>query len=195
MANEFPYFFSADPHEVEALRGKGIWILVLGCALIVIGLLALGYPGLATLESAIFFGFLLLVGGVLQIIGAFWARGWGGFFMSLLVGLLYLFVGEILVEHPLPAAVGWTLVLAVFFVAGGLVRLITALSLRFTGWGWAALSGAVTLILGLLIWRQWPGSGLWVIGTLIGIELLFNGWALVMLGLALRSLPKAAPPA
>jgi uncharacterized membrane protein HdeD (DUF308 family) len=192
MAFEFPYFLSPDAREMEVLKGKSLWAIALGVVLIALGLLALAYPAVATLASTTFFGVLLLIGGVLQIASAFWARGWGGFFLYLLLGLLYLFVGVVLVERPLISAVEWTLVLAVFFVAGGLFRLVVALSQRFSGWGWAALNGAVTLLLGVLIWRGWPGDGLWVIGTLVGIDLLFNGWTLVMLGLAVRSASKAA---
>ena len=194
MAAGFPYFHSLDPRELEQLRGKSIWAIGLGAVLIVVGLLALGYPTVATVATATYFGVLLVVGGVLQAASAFWARGWGGFFLYLLLGLLSVFVGVVLVERPLLSAVEYTLLLAVFFVAAGLFRLVVALSQRFCGWGWAALNGAVTLILGVMIWRGWPSSGLWVIGTLVGIDLLFNGWTLVMLGLAMRSLTKAKLP-
>jgi uncharacterized membrane protein HdeD (DUF308 family) len=192
MASEFPYFLSPDAREMEVLKGKSLWTIALGVVLIALGLLALAFPVVATLASTTFFGVLLLIGGVLQIAGAFGARGWGGFFLYLLLGLLSLFVGVVLVERPLISAVELTLVLAVFFVAGGLFRLVGALSQRFSGWGWSALNGAVTLLLGVLIWRGWPGDGLGVIGTLVGIDLLFNGWTLVMLGLAVRSASKAA---
>jgi uncharacterized membrane protein HdeD (DUF308 family) len=194
MSAGFPYFHSSDAREMEALRGKSLWAIVLGCVLIVVGVLAISFPVLATVETTIVFGVLLLVGGIVQMATAFWTRGWGGFFLHLLLGLLYLFVGVVLVQNPLLSAIEWTLVLAVFFVAGGLFRLVVALSLRFSGWGWSVLNGVITLLLGVLIWRGWPGSGLWVIGTLIGIELLLSGWSLVMLGLAVRSVSKAAPP-
>lgn len=191
MSSGFPYFLSPDAGEREVLRGKSIWALVLGVALIAGGLLAISYPTITTLYSTTFFGVLLLISGGVQAGSAVWARGWDGFFLHLLIGLLYLFLGMILVERPLISAIEWTLLLAIFFVAAGLVRMIAALSLRFSGWGWSLLNGVVTLALGLLIWRGWPGSGLWVIGTLVGIEMLFSGWALVMLGLAARSI---SPP-
>ena len=79
--------------------------------------------------------------------------------------------------------------LAVFFVAAGVLRVGHALSRRFSGWGWTLLSGAVTLLLGVLIWRDFPESALWVIGTFVGIDLVFNGLSWVMLGLAARALP------
>lgn len=194
MASAFPYFPSPDGAELEVLRGKAIWAIVLGVVLILVGLLALGYPAIATVATTTFFGVMLLIGGGLQVASAFWARGWGGFFLYLLLGLLSIFVGIVLVDKPLLSAVEWTLILAIFFVAAGLCRLVVALTKRFSGWGWSALNGAVALLLGLLIWKGWPGDGLWVIGTLVGIDLLFNGWTLVMLGLALRSLPKPTAP-
>jgi uncharacterized membrane protein HdeD (DUF308 family) len=190
----FPFFLSTDSREIEMLRGKSMWAIVFGVVVIAVGVLALSYPTIATMGSALFFGYLLMFGGVVQAASAFWARGWGGFFLYFLLGLLYLFVGGLFVERPLISAVEWTLVLAVFFVAMGLVRLVASLTQRFSGWGWSALNGAITLLLGGLVWRGWPGDGLWVIGTLIGIELVFSGWSLVMLGLAVRTLT-APPPA
>jgi uncharacterized membrane protein HdeD (DUF308 family) len=193
MSPGFPYFV-ADGREMELLRGKSLWVSILGGLLILLGLLALAYPVLATVETAIVFGGLLLVSGVLQVSTAAWARGWGGLFLNVLVGLLYAFVGMVLIDRPQLAATELTLLLAVFLVAAGLVRVVAALLHRFSGWGWVLLNGAVSLRLGVLIWRHWPGDGLWVIGTLVGIELLFSGWSLVMLGLAVRASEKAVHP-
>jgi uncharacterized membrane protein HdeD (DUF308 family) len=179
---------------MEFLRGKSLWAIALGGALVLVGVLALAYPAITTVETAVVFGVLLLIGGALQMGVAVWVRGWGGFFLNVLVGLLYSFVGLVLIDRPALAAVELTLLLAVFMVAAGLFRVVAALSLRFSGWGWALINGGITLLLGVLIWRHWPGDGLWVIGTLVGIELLFSGWSLVMLGLAGRSLAKPANP-
>jgi uncharacterized membrane protein HdeD (DUF308 family) len=190
----FPYFLSADAPEMELLRGKSLWAIALGGVLVLVGVLALAYPAITTVETAVVFGVLLLIAAALQMGTAVWARGWGGFFLNVLVGLLYSFVGLVLIDRPTLAAVELTLLLAVFMVAAGLYRLVAALSLRFTGWGWALLNGVITLLLGVLIWRHWPGDGLWVIGLLVGIELLFSGWSLVMLGLAGRSMARSANP-
>src|SRR5207253_4921622 len=124
-----------------------------------------------------------------EVASAFWARRWGGFFLHVLVGLLYFFVGLLLLDRPGLGATGYTLMLAVFFVFGGVSRIIFALGHRFSGWGWVLLNGVITLFLGILIWRELPEAALWVIGTFVGIELLFNGWSWVMLGLAARSMP------
>ena len=100
-------------------------------------------------------------------------------------------VGIIIVANPGAGALVLTLVMAVFFMVAGLFRIITALVTRFPHWGWLLFSGLITLGLGLLIWRQWPLSGLWVIGTFIGIDMIITGWTWIMLSLAGRRL--AAP--
>jgi uncharacterized membrane protein HdeD (DUF308 family) len=189
MSKTFPYFLSDVAEEVQQLHRSWGWFLAAGVALILVGFLAIGYPVAATVTSVEVFGVLLLVAGSVEIAGGVGARCWGGFFLHLLCGLLSLFVGVVLMDHPVIGAEVYTVLLAVFFVATGLFRVFSSASQRFSGWGWGLLSGAVTFLLGLLIWRQLPGSGLWVIGTFVGIDLVFNGWSWVMLGLAARSIP------
>jgi uncharacterized membrane protein HdeD (DUF308 family) len=191
MSTSFPYFLSRVAEESHALRRNWFWFLLLGILLIVAGTLAIMYPVLATLASVEVFGYLLVFGGAVEVVSAFWAGRWGGFFLHLLGGLLYLFIGAVLIERPGLGAAGYTLMLAVFFVAAGLFRIVFALGHRFSAWGWTLLSGVITLLLGILVWRQWPASALWVIGTFVGIELIFSGWSWVMLGLAVRKLPAA----
>jgi serine/threonine protein kinase/uncharacterized membrane protein HdeD (DUF308 family) len=191
MSTGFPYFLAPDGRDLDELRGKAIWAIVFGALLVVLGLLAIGHPVVTTVTTAWFAGLLLLIGGVVEAASGLWARRWGGFFLHLLVGLLYIFVGAVLVERPLLSAVEYTLLLAVFFVASGLYRAVTALGQRFSGWGWSAFNGVVTFVLGVLIWRGWPDTGLWVVGTFVGIELVLSGWTWVMLGLAVRSVPAA----
>jgi uncharacterized membrane protein HdeD (DUF308 family) len=190
--NGFPFFLSGVAEELHDLRRNWGWFLALGVALIAAGTLAILYPVLATFTTIEVFGFLLLFGAGVEAVSAFRAPRWGGLFLHLFTGLLYLFIGTVIVERPGLGAAGYTLMMAVFFVAAGLVRIVFALTQRFSGWGWALLSGAVSLLLGILIWRDLPASALWVIGTFVGIEMLFNGWMWVMLGLAARSLPGPA---
>lgn len=175
-------------HELSVLSGQWFWYLALGLLEIVLGTLAFGAPLLATFATVALLGGLLVVGGVVQILGAFWARRWSGFFALLFSGVLYLTVGVLSLDHPDKFAEGLTLMIAAFLVAGGLFRLVAAVAVRFPSWGWLALNGGVTLLLGLLIWRSWPASGLQVIGLFVGIELIFNGWTWVMLALGLRRL-------
>lgn|SRR5262245_24586536 len=191
MSTSFPYFLSGVSKELQDLRRNWGCYLALGITLIIVGVLAIGSPVIATLVSVQIFGFLLLVGGAIEIGSAIWARGWGGFFLHLLSGFLYLFLGLVIVERPALGAAGYTLLMAMFFTAVGLFRIVFALSHRFSGWGWTVVSGFVALILGVMIWRDFPESALWVIGTFVGIELVFNGISWLMLGLAARRIPAA----
>lgn len=113
----------------------------------------------------------------------------GSLILRIVCGLLYLYLGVVMLDRPLLAATGYTLVMAFFFFASGLVRVALGLSRRFSGWGWVVLSGTVSLVLGVMIWRDLPEAALWVIGTFVGIDLLFNGWSWVMLAAAVRSIP------
>jgi len=94
------------------------------------------------------------------------------------------------VERPGLGAEVITFMLAIALLVGGSFRIVMALSERFHGWGWVLLNGIVTLVLGILIWRQWPESSLWVIGLFVGIDMVFAGWSLVMAGLAVRTLAR-----
>ena len=189
MPTNFPYFLADEKESLPNLRRRWGWFLALGIFLIVVGVLAIQRPEVATLTVVEVIGFLLVFGAGAEIVSSFWARRWGGFFLHLLTSLLYLFVGAVILERPGLGAAGYTLMLAVFFVASGLFRIVFALSQRFSGWGWTLLSGVVTLALGVLIWRDLPEAAFWVIGTFVGIDLLFVGWSWVMLGLAVRSIP------
>ncbi|MBO0698237.1 MAG: HdeD family acid-resistance protein, partial [Zavarzinella sp.] len=173
---------------IEEVRRNWGWFLVLGIALIVLGTFSLIAAEIATLASVILFGWMILIGGVLEAISAFWARMWSGFFLDLFAGILYAVVGFLILAHPVAAAVGLTLVLAVLFLVGGIFRIGAALMLRYPNWGWSVLDGVVSLILGVMIAAKWPDSSLLVIGTFVGIVLLFRGWAWVMFALAVRRL-------
>lgn len=169
------------------------WYLFLGVALVLLGTVALGSAFITTITTVRVLSVLLIVGGISQSIMAFRMRHLSGFLAILLIGILYLVVGVLMIEHPLRAAEELTLLIACFLMFAGLFRIITALAARFPHRGWVLLNGVITLLLGIMIWRQWPESSLWVIGTFVAIDLLFNGWAWIMLALALRSVSKSAP--
>ena len=175
--------------ELDSLRGSWIWLLVFGVLLIIVGLVAISSAFIATLATVMIIGIILLVGGAVEIIDAFLGRRWRGFWMHLLGGLLYLALGFLMIQRPLAAAAAFTLMLAVTFFIGGIFRIIYAISERFCGWKWVLLNGFVTLILGILIWREWPESKEWVIGLFVGLDMLFDGWSLVMTALAVKSVP------
>jgi len=173
-------------HELEALRNQWRWFLALGIAMVVFGTIAIGSAVVATVAATVLFGFLLLAGGISLIVSSFWSGRWSGTLVHLLMGVLYTIVGLMIVDNPANSAIELTLIIAFFLIFSGIFRIVFALSERFTGWGWVLLNGAVSLLLGLLIYKQWPVSGLWIIGLFVGIELIFNGWAWIMLSLGLR---------
>lgn len=178
-------------HDLTALRGNGLWFVLLGVALIILGIVALWALWVASLATALAIGALLLAGGAAEVVGAFWCRGWSGFFLHLLSGVLSLVVGGLFLRAPVDAVLALTLLLACLLMVGGIFKIVAALGYRFGAWGWPLLSGVIDLILGILIWLEWPASALWVIGLFVGISLIFRGFNWVGLGLALRTLPRA----
>jgi len=181
-------------HELEAIQGNWGWVLALGLVLIVLGTIAVAAPLVASLATAFAFGLILLAGGIAQLVGAFWARDWSGFFLSLLMGVLYLVLGLLFIRMPGDALLAMTLLLACTLMIGGLFRIIGSLMFRFPHWGWILAGGVINLALGILIWQQWPASGLWVIGLFVGIDLIYTGWTWVILSLALKDLPRLPRP-
>jgi uncharacterized membrane protein HdeD (DUF308 family) len=174
---------------VSAVQRNWGWFLVLGIVEILLGTVAIGASVYATIVTVVFFGWLLLAGGVLSVIHAFWRKQWKGFFLDLATGVLYVVAGFLMVANPTAAAVSLTLLIAMFLLMGGIFRIIVALSGHLEHWGWVMLNGLITAGLGILIWRQWPVSGLWVIGLFVGIEMIFYGWSLVMLSLIAKGVP------
>lgn len=174
-------------NAVENLKGKWGWLLTLGILMLILGFCALSMPFIAALASVLFLGWLLIVGGILQGVHAFGQKQWGGLLWQFLIGILYLLVGVMLLSEPLRSLFALTLVLAIFFVVSGIFRIIAAFRLKpRRNWGWVLVNGIVTLILGALIWSEWPSAAIWAIGLLVGIDLLFGGWSMVMIALAAR---------
>lgn len=175
----------------EEVRRTWGWFLALGIVLVLLGMMALGWSVLTTLVSVVVFGWFLLLAGILSVLHAFWRRRWGGFFVELFAGILYAVFGLMVVGNPAVSAVALTLLIAVFLMIGGIFRILTALAVRFHHWIWVLLNGVISLLLGVMIWSQWPVSGLWVIGLFIGIDMIFYGWSLIMLAMAVKSIPSS----
>ena len=148
---------------------------------------------IASLAAAAAIGILLLLSGGAEAVGAFWCRGWSGFFLHLLTGILSIVVGVLFLRAPLNALAALTLLIACFLMVGGIFKIVAAVSYRFATWGWALAGGVVDLVLGVLIWLEWPASALWVIGLFVGINLVFRGINWIALGLALSAaLPRTS---
>jgi len=163
----------------------------MGIALMFLGVAAIGSSMVATFATVVVFGVLMLLGAIFQVVTALWGRSWRGFFLHLLAGVLYLIAGLFMIDNPVEAALSLTFLIAACLLVGGILRIILSVVERFEGWGWVLLNGVISVVMGVGIWRQWPLSGLWVIGLFVGIEMLFSGLSWVMLGLAARSTPKA----
>jgi uncharacterized membrane protein HdeD (DUF308 family) len=175
---------------VEEVRQHRTWFIVIGVLLIICGAIALGSTFVMTIISMIFLGWLLVVTGIIEVVHGFARRGWGGFFINLLSGILYVIVGLLLVGNPGAAAVTLTLLIALILTAVGAFRLFVAFTKPMQHRGWLIFNGAISVILGISIWASWPLSGLWVIGLFVGIDFIVEGWTEVMLALAAR--PAAA---
>jgi len=179
--------------ELRSLRQHWVWFLVMGIALVVLGSIAIGWSCLTTITIAAtwLFGFLLLGAGIGEIIHSFTVGRWSGTLVHLLIGLLYAVVGFMMISDPGDSAITLTKIIAIFMIVGGIFRVIAALSHRFPGWEWVLLNGGISLMMGMLIYKQWPQSGLWFIGLYIGIEMIFNGWAWIALAIGIRKLPSS----
>jgi len=164
--------------------GKSIvWAILL----IVFGFLAIALPLATSLGVVLVVAWLIIFSSGFQFIHAFQSKGAGSILWKLLVAILYLIVGIYFLQNPLIGVAGFTLALAIFFVAEGVVDLAAYFQNRQgRGSGWLLLDGIITLILGVLVWRQWPSSSLWLIGTLVGISMIMTGTTRLMISLAVR---------
>jgi len=174
---------------LDEIHGSWGWFVALGVALIAVGGVCIAYSATATEATVLVFGWLLLVGGVFALIQAFRTRTRSSFFLYLLSALLRGFTGYLLIRYPLAGETSLTLVLASFFVVGGVFRAVGAGTLQLPQWGWAAFSGLVSVALGVMLLMQLPTSSLWFIGLAIGIDFIFDGASFIALGAALRGVP------
>jgi uncharacterized membrane protein HdeD (DUF308 family) len=186
----FRSFMEIQFNKIESIRNNWGWFLALGILLILLGGAVIASSYYATIFSVIIFGLFLLVAGVVQIFQAFLARKWGGLFLSLFLGILYIVTGALCIVRPETAAISITLWIAAFCFVVGLFKMLAALIVRFNQWGWVFFNGLVTFLLGIMIYSDWPLSGLWVIGLFIGVDLILAGWSWVILSLTAKSEPK-----
>jgi len=164
------------------------WLLALGILFLVLGIIGLGMTFTLTMASILFFGILILIGGVVQIIESFKCRGWKSIVYHILIGILYLLAGIFMVTNPAAASAVLTLMLAFALIAVGLVRIVVAFQLRgMKNWGWPFIGGILTVLLGLMIAVKWPVSGLFVIGLLVAIEMIIHGWSYLFIALAAKA--------
>lgn len=180
---------AAVRHELQHVRSHWCWFLVLGIAFLIGGTASIASPLLASVAAIRVLSIILMAAGIVTLVGSFWIGKWGGFLVNVLVGMLYLAGGFIVSERPLLTLVAITVYLAVSFMVMGLFRILVALTIRYPQWGWTLLNGGITFLVGLAIFRHLRQDAVWVIGLLVGLELIFSGWAWVMLALEIKRIP------
>lgn len=170
-------------------RSNWLWFVVLGMLQILLGVFCWFDALATTLAATLFIGAALVVGGVLQIAHAFMDRGWGGFLLHVLSGVLYAIGGFLIMAEPVQGSIVLTIILAALLIIAGVTRVALALShWHIGGSGLLLLGGLVSVGVGVGLYVTLPWSGLWVLGTLIAVELIIHGAAWFEFGLALRRL-------
>lgn len=180
----------------KSLQAHSTLFLVEGILLLVLGILSIIVPQVATIAVSILIGWLILVSGIVGLISTFMMRSAPGFGWSLLSAIVGCVAGIVLLAWPLSGALSLTVILTVFLALEGVASILYALDHRrglTPRWGLMAISGVVDLILAGMIFSGLPGTALWAIGLLVGINLLFGGMALIGMALQARSPSGAAP--
>ena len=181
--------------EFQHLRRDWWWLFLFGVLLVVCGTAAvISQPLTALLSVAVpvMLGVVLMVAGIATVIASFWVGKWSGTLVQLLVGILYLVLGFMVTDKPLQATMALTLFIAAFCIVVGIFRVVAALTIHYPYWGWSLLNGMITFLLGVIIYHHFPQSAIWVLGLLVGLEMLFHGWTWIMLSLAIKKIPADA---
>jgi len=169
------------------------WSIGLSVLMIVAGILAIASPLVAGIAVNVLIAWLLVFSGCIHLVFSWSTRTTGGFLWELLVGIVYIFIGVYLLMHPVAALMSLTIALAIYLTLEAGLEFALGFKLRpLPGSGWLLFDGIITLILAVMIWRTWPSSSAWVIGTLVGISMLFSGTSRLMLSLAARSVTSQA---
>jgi len=170
----------------EAKKNSGL-LIFLGILTVIFGVVAIGSPLITGVAVSVFVGFLLLASGVAQIVHALKSKQWGTGFWGTVIGLLSVVAGLLMIFRPMVGLVTMTILLAIYFLVDGISEIIAAFKIKpDQGWGWLLFNGIVAVLLGIMIWRQWPVSGAWAIGILVGIHILITGWSMIILGTGAR---------
>lgn len=179
--------------DITAMANKW-WVFVLaGVLIVLLGMFAIVSPYIAGLAIALVVGWVFLFAGILHIVQAFWNMRTTSLWLPLLIGVFYFIVGLALLAYPILTLVSLTLLLGAFFLIEGILTILWAFQRGVQNRGWLIFSGVITLILAFIILSQWPVAAAWVVGTLVGIELIFRGVSLMSLGFALHGRGLATP--
>lgn len=183
-----PIDITPGPSGLNTRKTSGFWggPFVMGLLISLLGVAALASLPITSLATVFFYGSLLVVGGIFEVVHAFRVRKTGPFLMFLLGGILSIVVGALVLMRPGIGLVSLTLLMAGFFFARGIFRGVTALMDRYAGWGWDVAYGIVSVALGAIIFAQLPYSSLWALGLVVGVEILSRGISMMAAALAFR---------
>lgn len=177
MAN----LLTADVHKATT------WSIALSVLMIAAGVLAIGVPGIAGVTVTAIVGWLLIFSGLLHLAFAWRAGRAGAVLWEILLGIVYGAIGFYMLANPQAGLASLTLAIAIYLLIEGVLEFVLSFQLRpAPGSGWLLVDGIVTLVLAVMIWSTWPSSALWVVGTLVGISMLFSGITRLMLSIAVR---------
>jgi uncharacterized membrane protein HdeD (DUF308 family) len=185
----------AQNTAVETVRSASTVSILWGVLLIVFGMVAIGSPLVAALAVSVVVGWLVILAGIVHVMLGFRAHGAGSMIWKLLVGIAYLCFGGYLIVHPLLGVASLTLLLASLFLIEGILNIVLYVKTRpVHGSSWMLIDGIITLLLGVMIYMQWPSSSAWAIGTLVGVSMIFSGVARVMMSFAVRKATATVSP-
>ena len=160
-------------------------LIVFGILNIIFGFIAMGAPLMTGAAITIIIGVMLIMSGIVELVHAFSGNGWKAGIFDFIGGALALIGGGLIISRPLLGLALLTLILVFYFIVDGITRIIAAFQVKPTpGWGILLIGGLASLVLGIMIWRRWPLSGLWAIGILVGIKIMFAGWSMLFMGTA-----------
>lgn len=174
----------------DAKKNAGM-IVILGVLTVIAGFLSLVMPWVSGIGVTLVVGFAMMVGGVARLVGVFHAGSFGRGTLAFIGGALTLLAGVILMARPGVGLAVLTLMVGAYLLVDGIFGAVLAFHVRpEKGWGWMLFSAATAFLLGILLLKEWPLSGLWAIGTLVGVNLLFAGFAMISIASAARKMVK-----
>jgi uncharacterized membrane protein HdeD (DUF308 family) len=163
----------------ETVKRHSLWYLIQGALMVIAGVLALIYPLVSTVAVVVFLGWLLIISGILQGISLFDARRVPHFWLQLVSVVLSVIIGVLFLRDPGQALLVLTLLLIVFLMVEGISKVIFSLTIRpFPNWGWVLASGIIGILLALYLWASLPITAIWLLGVLLGIQLICEGAAI-----------------
>lgn len=179
---------TADTSIAGEVRKNRGWLMFMGILMIILGVVGLGMEVSLTIVSVLYFGILMIFGGVAMLVDAFQAGEWGTKIWHVLIALVYGAAGVVMIMHPAASAVWITLFIAAFFIVAGVFRVIIGFQSRgrVEYWGWIVFAGVISLVLGFIIYSGWPVTGLWVIGMFVAIELILQGFSMISIARSVR---------